>query len=296
MRKKRLKSLTAMVVLGAIFATSCTSDEFYGIEENYEGIGYPMLEKIANSKEYIVFKKQEILCMQDLSKIDTTQMELIDTIGGRPHYVIKKTIRPAIEARHKLVALYPEYEKTTPEERFYILNIAMKSDRSLNDMVKKNIPNTILSTKSANYESDAVRWIRSASQYELISDSYGCTDLVTGANSMWLVNGITMYAYDDYLNPWYDAISLSIRYQVEYGGFSWQDSDGSGILVEDSYAIIGNMHVTNLNGEPSPSYDFHVHPGGSFHPSPADSTAWFKMSWHEHYILNQEGDSWLHIL
>ena len=180
---------------------------------------------------------------------------------------------------------------TNSEERRYILNIALNSNRSLRKLAEKCAPNTIWSTKSANYEFDAVKWIRSASQYELVSDSNGCSDLVTGANSMWLVNGLTMYAYDDYLNPWYDAISLSIRYNVEYGGFSWEDSDGSGVLVQDPFASLVNMHITNLEGVPSPSYDFHVHPSGNLNYSEADQNAWSIMSWNEHYILDQEGNS-----
>jgi len=292
-RKSRLKRLACMAfsVLATFLVSSCTSDEFFGIKEDYDGVDYSTMEKIAKSKEYIEFKKQEFICMKELFLVDSAQTEIIDTIRDKCKYVLKGTysIQPPLEARKKMVASYPEYDNSTSEERNLILNIALNSDRSLRKLAVKCIPNIIHRTKSANYESDAVRWVRSAHQYELISDTNGCTDLVSGANSMWCVNGLTVYAYSEWLNALYNAISLSILHHTEYGGFSWADSDCSGILIEDPYATIRSMHYTNIEGEPNPSFDFHVHPSGTLTPSETDIRTWDRLPWTEHHIIDSEG-------
>lgn len=231
--------------------------------------------------------------MVELCKFDSTQMEFVDSIGCKPLFVSRTTysIQPAIEARRKLASSYPEYEKTTSEEKRYIQNIAMNSNIPLRRLAEKYIPNTFSqSTKSVNNEAYAVRWIRAASRSELISDVNGCTDLVTGANSMWSLYGMTLYAYDSYFNAMYDAVSLSIRHQAEYGGFSWQDDDNSGVLIQDPFATIKSMHIVNFESQPFPTYDFHVHPSGILSPSEEDYGSWSVFPLREHHILDFEGN------
>ena len=71
-----LKSLAVMAVcvMGAFFVASCSSDEFYGIEEDADAVVFSTLTKIANSAEYLEYQKQAFLAQQAIAGIDTTKM------------------------------------------------------------------------------------------------------------------------------------------------------------------------------------------------------------------------------
>lgn len=60
MKRKKFSSIHLMTLSMAlfIFEVSCTRDQFFGIEENTEGLNYSVMNTIAQSKEYIEFQKQ----------------------------------------------------------------------------------------------------------------------------------------------------------------------------------------------------------------------------------------------
>lgn len=72
-KQLNLKRFACMVIaiLFMTVITSCTSDEFFGIEEDYDGVSFSMLEKIAHSKEYLEFQKQSILSAKEICNLDT---------------------------------------------------------------------------------------------------------------------------------------------------------------------------------------------------------------------------------
>lgn len=268
MKKIRPKTLYGIAVffIVTVFTEGCTSNDFFGIiEEESAGVCYPKLHEIACSKEFIEFQTQSYLDMEKLLIVDTAQMVVIDTIGGRLLYASKEigSIRPVLEARQKLVKAYPEYENATAGEKEQILNIALLNSKSLMNLARKISVNNIIRTKSVNYETDAVRWIINGSEYDLISES----------DAEWFVRGQYWYSDANVYNCINEALWRTEREGVERGGFGW-DSDGSGILVVDPEAIINHMHRTVANVDPLPSYDFHVHPSGNLTASYEDKLGW----------------------
>lgn len=292
---ERLKKTNCLVFMllrfVAFFCTiGCTSDDFFGIDEEYEGLDFQTLNKIARSKEYIEFQKMSFICMEEPAFIDTMEMELIDCDDNLYFYASKKTysIRPVLDARQKLVEIYPEYEKATSNERNQILNLALMNNNGLMRWANKCIPNALKITKSVNEEADAVKWIRKKSQNELVSDSYEWYGLITGANSEWSVGSCRWYAYNYNYNTIFDALCYSEGLAKEVGGYCWQ-SDGSGVLIDDPNATPYKMTFGHWSNEPLPSFDFHVHPSGVLYPSEEDRNTWRHMPWIIHRIYDYSG-------
>lgn len=292
MRKERRHKRIA-ILGGAILVflvTSCTNEDFWGIEKETSGLDYRTLKKISQSEEFIEFQKQSLISMEVPMLNDTCDMEMIDSINEQ-HFLVSKTkysIRPVLDARQKLVEIYPEYEIATNEERNQILNLALIDNMVLRKMVEKYIPNVLNKTKSVNEESDAVRWIRKKNQNELLSDSNDWSELITGANSEWSVGSCIWYAYNNYYNTIYDALVNSEGLAKEVGGYCWE-SDGSGILIDDPSATLYYMTFGHWDDAPIPSFDFHVHPNGVLYPSEADATTWKKLPTVFHRIYDCAG-------
>lgn len=288
--KKFNESKCLLVMANCLFfvflATSCTSDDFFGIEEDYDGLDYPTLVKIAHSKEYVEYQIQSISCMDLFNDIDTIHKEQFDTADS----IQSISIEPFLKARNKLQKLFPEYDIASPYVKQIIFNLAINNNQLLRSLVENKMPNAFLLTKSANYESYAVQWIMALTDRELLSDSNGCTDLVCCANSMWLIDGQTWYTYDNYNCAISDAIRLTIRNYKEYGGFAWiGEYDRSGILVEDPCATDTSMHLPYIPVQTYPSFDFHIHPHGTLAASEADNASFSSKPWKKHYIFDTEG-------
>lgn len=299
------ESKCLLVMANSLFfiflATSCTSDEFFGIEEDYDGLDYSLLEKIAYSKEYIEYQKQSLLYMEELSKKDTTQVEYVDSIGGKAHYVLKQTfsIKSVYEAKCKLSAKYPEYDNSTPAEKDYIFNIAVNSNGRIRTLAKKYFPNAIRSTKSVNYESCAVQYILSAREHSLINGEGGYDLTGPFVNSMWYVNELDyFFAYNNYVDAMCEAVLLANRDSREYSGLAWEFDDGSGILIDSPLATSTRTHIPSWSGPVTPTFDFHIHPVSGIvkRGSKQDSIAWHAVPWCEHHIINREYQEYIHIL
>lgn len=288
MKRKKFNSIHLMTLsmAFAIFEVSCTSDQFFGIEENAEGLNYSVLNKIAQSKEYIEFQKQSFLNMDKLLSVDTTQMEVIDTIGDRLLYASKEkgSIRPVLDAWQKLVELYPEYEETTLEEREQILNIALLNSKSLMMQVNKNTSGVLKRTKSLNEETASVQFFLGWA--ELIEHNISFYQwIIYNQNGYWGVNSC---------DNWFICVDYSIRKTEgdgkEHGGYGWTDT--SGATIDDYYASRDSMNLV-WNGygtTPYPYFDYHVHPSGNLTPSEWDNASWSSVPWGMHMIVNCNAD------
>lgn len=288
MKRKKFNSIHLMTLsmAFAIFEVSCTSDQFFGIEENAEGLNYSVLNKIAQSKEYIEFQKQSFLNMDKLLSVDTTQMEVIDTIGDRLLYASKEkgSIRPVLEAWQKLVELYPEYEETTLEEREQILNIALLNSKSLMMQVNKNTSGVLKRTKSLNEETASVQFFLGWA--ELIEHNISFYQwIIYNQNGYWGVNSC---------DNWFICVDYSIRKTEgdgkEHGGYGWTDTSGATIddynATRDSMNLVWNGYGTT----PYPYFDYHVHPSGNLTPSEWDNASWSSVPWGMHMIVNCNAD------
>lgn len=229
----RLKGLAAMAVcvMGAFFAASCTSEEFFGIEEETDAVAFSTLTKIANSAEYLEYLEQSFLARQAIASIDTTKKVQVCEIDGKPIYGSESvSIQGALDARQKLLEAYPEFEKTTAAEKNQILNIAMMNSKSLRSIAT---PSAINMTKGSLYETEASRY--ALSNYE--------SNILSGmSTSYYYAMGMsTWYVEDNYLSAVAMAVSESEMSGHLAGGFEFYD--GSGIYVEDNRASSSLVHL-----------------------------------------------------
>lgn len=278
--KMTISLVTIFVVLG------CTSDDFWGINEEYNGISYPTMERIARSKAYIDYQKQTLLSMEEMRNIDTTKNVLIGYVEDKPMYGIGAvfSIRGVYDARQKLIDEFPEYEKATDYEHEQIFNLAIMNNRSLLKMAKRIIPDCLLetNTKAIDYESDAVKYTR-------LFES-NCQKLTTEYGGVWLVAG-TYYWHTK--STWYEAvfnaIEISRSNEKECGGYYFNDN--SGLTHVDPNAKHDEMSFYWYNeGVPEsiqPFKDFHIHPSpDNTIPSDSDLVTWSKMPWRKHEIID----------
>lgn len=300
MRKQERRSsllvlVIAVFVLYVSLVTSCTRDEFFQIEKDYEGVDYHMLKKIALSKEYIEFQRQSFLSTKEIFNIDTTQKVVVDYYEGKPVYVIGQegSIGLLLEAKQRLLESYPEYANTTMYEKNQIINIALINDKSLMQLVEEKMVGTVKRTKSVDYETAAVLYLKRGG--ELIDDN----------KSEWLVVDNDGGTYTFYSNPdWNmcisDAISKTESNGKEHGGYAWE-YDGSGVTIVDHNATSNEMnfpHWLDSYAESSPQLfpilDFHIHPSGNLAASPEDYKAWNNLPWRVHMIFNCSGSYWVY--
>lgn len=282
--------LWAVMVL-SLFAASCSNDAFFGFDESGENPNYTILDIIANSKEFIDYQLSVQSHLMEVSSIDTTELEPYDVVNGKTVYISRQTISifPIIMSKKILLESFPEYAELTASDKKYLLKKAIANDATLKDLLDVNFGKTILRTKSVNNEINSVKWIRTNSQNLMLSDSYGCSDMVTEANSMWSVGSCIWYAYENYAMAISDAISLARRYAKEFGGYGWE-SDNSGIMIDDPSATEDHMVFSRMISSPSPSFDFHVHPNGNLYPSGDDYRMWDNCIWIKHWIYDLNGN------
>ncbi len=227
-----LKSLAVMAVcvMGAFFAASCSSDEFYGIEEDADAVVFSTLTKIANSAEYLEYQKQAFLAQQAIAGIDTTKMVKVGEIDGEPIFATESvSIQEALDARQKLVEAYPEFEKTTDAEKNQILNIAMMNNKSLRSIAPTSAINM---TKGSYFET-------LASAYTLSSfETYAMGYTVYGGYNLGFAD---WYPEDNFYNAIARAVNESESSRALACGYIFDDH--SGIFIDDWR---NNQHIANF--------------------------------------------------
>lgn len=269
-----------------VFLTvSCTRDRFWGIEEDYGDTDYMMLEMIANSKEFIEFKKQSILAWEEMNNIDTTKKVLVDTYKGYPVYAFEEqgSIKILLDANRKLMESYPEYKKLNTLEKQQVLSLSIMNNRSFRNFVSKHNYSFTIKTKGNNGETDAYKWMMTSPNIPQNAEGPlgGYIMNSSSIQNIWYIN-------DDYWVSICEAIYLANGEHKEHGGYCW-DSDGSGIRVLDINREEGRMHKVYLSGTtPLPTFDFHIHPSGNLSASSEDYDSWIFMTgvYHRIYDLN----------
>ena len=291
----KLKSLAvmAMCAMGAFFAASCTSDEFFGIEEEADAVAFSTLTKIANSAEYLEYQTQAFLLQLELCSIDTTRKVKVGVIDGKPLYSLDevKSISSFLEARQKLIETYPNFENATFAEKKQIQNIAILNNKSLRLFAT---PNVLARTKGSNPETMAGLWISRMCNGEntgyYYDSSEGCYRHRSNVENVPGFQPGDYYTYEmNVFQDSYEAIaaarSKSINTEKETGGWGW--SDDSAISIYHEQATISMMSFPGFRGNPLPSYDFHFHPSGDLCPSEYDFSSGHNIY---HYIFDYEGN------
>lgn len=264
-------------VIGVLFVASCTSDEFFGIEADHEGVDYSTLNNIALSKEYVEYQKQLFLSLNAMNSIDTTKKVIVDYYEGRTIYAYEEIVsfRPLFDAYKELIESYPEYEKTNNKEKHQILNLAIYNNRSLRKMSEK-YQFVTSRTKSCSPESMAYLYAQASNAVQINS-------------CKWSVENVAYWYADDFY-PIIVSAALNMSYESgnECGGMVFFDD--SGILNEDLNATPESMTLYYDERIPfQPIYDFHVHPDDDLNCSDEDVLLWALEPWSVHYIVTKSG-------
>lgn len=298
MKRIRFRVLVSMgvIIMATSFFVCCSSDDFFGIESDSDGMNYSMLKKIAYSKEFIEYQKQIFISMEEFDNIDNTKTMLLSSDDEKPIYDagINISIHNVLIARQQLIEAYPEYKEATYVEKNQIINLAILNNKALMRMANKyNYPQN-MTKSSIPTQIYAFKFIQLVSLEKSVSP-------IESGEPAYLIDG----SFNWYLRTWwYDAVLDAIQYSalsgLEIGGLIFRDQ--SGILTLDSNAentrdyhemslCIVNIETNNNEFQQyTPVGDFHIHPSiNNFTPSGADSTAWGIMSWSQHAIFDLEG-------
>lgn len=256
---------------------SCTSDQFFGIEEETDGLNYSVLNKIALSKEYVEFQKQMYLSTEAIDNIDTTKKVIVNYCKGKAVYAYEEIVsfKGVFDAYQQLVESYPEYKSTNANERKQILKLALYNNASLKMLLNKYHFATH-GTKSCSPESLAYLYAQAS-------------DAVRETDSKWIVGDVGYWYLDDYY-PIIVNAALNMSYESgnEWGGMVFFDD--SGILNEDLNASPISMNLYwDERISFQPIYDFHVHPDDDINCSDEDVLSWALLPWSIHYIVTKSG-------
>ena len=237
----------AVCALGVFATSSCTKDEFFGLEDSVV-IDASTKYEIAMSQEFADYTRVCFNIAQSLNQeVDTTKMEsFLAEDGRRVLYMGGSSQGNAYEAMENLWKAFPELTKADAIDFEEIQRIALSDNEALKDVAAKiSEKNTKYGTYSDN---NARSWLASV-YYEY----YGYQASPT-------------YAYFDGFayNMYSDVVTAvhSIIYACEYnsyplaGGLVW--GDYSAVTIS-SYAE-GWPNVGWLGGSPMPEADFLVVP------------------------------------
>lgn len=269
----------AICILGALAASSCSKDEFFGLEDA-EYLDYSAKYEIAMSQEYADYAIACFNLVESMNNpIDTTEMIIQGEMKGKPIYTKNDSISPLIDLLNNLKKVYPKLEKADKIDLDEIHSIALSKNEALKDIASKMV------RKTTKYYEDrqSGRWL-----YSVAESYYG----QSGWGSPWLdVEGWWLTAYDDV----YTAINEVIyRCSETYGCYS----NGGGLIFDDASGVSmvtgiysGEWWPSVVNsGSPQPEADF------IFMPNVASlSDLWYEMGstyWsnnRRHYVLNSNG-------
>jgi hypothetical protein len=137
--KKNFKTLAGMAVciLGALAASSCSKDEFFGLEDS-EVLDYSAKYEIAMSQAYADYALASYNMTETmLQPVDTTEMEIQGEINGKPLYVMNGTCVSALDLLENLKKLYPDLQKADNIDFKEIQEIALANNEALKDIAAK---------------------------------------------------------------------------------------------------------------------------------------------------------------
>ena len=279
--KKNFMYLAGMAVciIGALAASSCSKDEFFGLEGS-QVVSASTMNEIAMSQEFTDYAKACLALTQTMSEeIDTTAMEsFINEKGKRVYYkdgVYSEYSVP--ELMEILKKAYPELEKADMTDFDEILQIALAKNEALSDFaVKASVNNT----KSGNAQS--FEWVRSAHRnyYDL-----DYTPSLSSTN----IDGVCLQGFNHLSGAVSSAIYGTIDTQdYWYGGYFWNDY--SGVLASSC-----NPYWPDIAeyGSPVPEADFFVLPwteGGQVQGGFSFEFGYYLESHGTHYIYYTDGN------
>lgn len=218
--RKQINNIAVMAVcvLGALAASSCSKDEFFGLEDS-EALDYSAKYEIATSQEYADYA---IACFNIaetmIQPVDTTDMKIQGVVNGKPIYYKDDFSSSVIDYMNILKKAYPKMEKVDKIDLDDILSIALSNNESLKEyaskqnlMTKGIYPNdsyASLFVNAINYSSDGWYFKPFNYYWNAVSDViWEC-----GENTCFLNGGGLIFS---------DNSGASM---ISYGGVDWWPS------------------------------------------------------------------------
>lgn len=291
MRKETNKFLFRLTVcaLSVLATTSCSKDEFFGIEEA-QLIDETTMLAIATSEEYYEYEMACLYFMEELNDIDTSKMHVYTVINGKPIYVKSgsDSYKNVLKHKENLMKIYPELLHASVIELKQIQNIALSKNNTLREHTMKVSPFLIKRTKSGNDEAHA--WLQHVSSstynwgYEHNWDTGAYTNTTEYGEYTFHFD---LQVYENSIEAVNQARNKSISTEKEVGGLAWNDA--SAVTVFNREAGPYYMYWPRTDGSPYPTYDFHFHPSGDLTPSELDRQFW-NNHYRVHYIFDWLGN------
>ena len=282
--KRNFKPMAALAVcaLGALAVSSCTKDEFFGLEDSVV-IDASTKYEIAMSQEYADYARACFNMFEAMNQpVDTTVMEKKE-INGKAVYIQNGSTTSVMDLLNSLKKAFPELANADQIDFNEILSIALANNEELND-IKSKMP-----SRTKYYEDyQSGHWL-----YSVAENYYGISDW----GSPWLdIEGWWFTAYDYRYTAINEVIfrlaESSSPYNYNYegmgGGLIFGDQSAVSMVSWGEYAwpsVIGY-------GSPAPEADFIVAPTLNI----TTSELWFYMGgsyWNggrTHYVYDYEGN------
>ena len=247
--KRIFKTLAGMAcIIGALTASSCSKDEFFGLEGS-QVVSASTMYEIAMSQEYTDYAKACLAVTQTMSEeIDTTDMDFyIDEKGKRVFYKDGVYSEYSVwELMEALKKAYPELEKADMTDFNEILQIALANNEALRGFAAEASVND---TKSNNGVRKSMEWLSNVHRIY--------NNLDTTVN-VWSTDLGDLHL--DYYYHLSGAVHSAICYAVDaadywFGGYFWDDY--SAVLASSCCAYLPDASEYT---SPAPVADFFVIP------------------------------------
>ena len=239
----------AVCILGALAASSCSKDEFFGLEDS-EVLDYSAKYEIAMSQAYADYA---IACANMvetmLQPVDTTKMEIQGEIDGKPLYVKNGTCVSALDLLENLKKLYPDLQKADNIDFKEIQEIALANNEALKDIAAK-MPTE---TKTWFSWGDVSSWAQSNGHYgaSFAEDGWWFSCFT----SAWSAINDAIWAYGESYNNdkfeggllFNDGTAVSM---IGYSEIPWPSIVNQGSpLAETDFIIAPTADVNQIWGE-----------------------------------------------
>lgn len=240
----------AVCILGALAVSSCSKDEFFGLEDS-EVLDYSAKYEIAMSQEFTDYAKACFSFVEAFDQpIDTANMQKVD-VEGKQVYVVSGMASQkdnAVELLQKIKTAFPKLAMADKIDFDEIMDIALSENQALSD-----IASIVLSPSTKSYENRpmARQWLNSADQ-EYWNYS-GDRNL-----SYSYMEGCTFYSHNTVWGAVQSAIWDLNEYSGNYGagGFIWGDNSAVSMRT-----VFGEYWPDVAHyGSPSPEIDFVILP------------------------------------
>lgn len=201
----------AVCVLGVLATSSCSKDEFFGLEESVY-LDNSLKTEIAMSQEFADYSIACLNLMIDMNQpVDTADMQIQGVVNGKPIYFKTGSGNSVKELYDNLLKAYPAMTKADKLDIDEIEEIAMSKNKALKKAVK--------ATKYYSYNYTPYY----QSQQWIYNQSQGFSDWDYYSDGWWFEAHFTVA-----------SAVYEVLWNCAEGGFY---ATGGGLLFEDNTAV-----------------------------------------------------------